>query len=325
LKKTNKCVKYSKSDINFILYNNRSSKLVHQFIPPNWNPFKIIEIEEVINSVQKSLLYLTSPIEIELKDLILESEDPLFKKEDLEKWGDLILTNLGKFSKKEKEFLEKRKVPLLIQNNLIGLSQFPTESHLTIGVTPHPMLKGVLLDGLAGGGIVFPHWTDGKLSNLAIRKCEDVGKLKYTLAVPDLPVWGIEEINEGDEVWICEGIFDMLSLQEKGIKVVSVSSAMWSSLQIYQVIEKKPSCLVIVVDNDRIGYLVGLKLGQIFNHFGIPNLTIHTTQGKDMAEYFWELQGDGEELEYLNITPALIGKAPDNSFNIINYWQHRTF
>jgi hypothetical protein len=318
-------MKYSKKDINFILYNNRSSELVKKFIPRNFDPFRIIEIENIINRVQQSLLDLTSPIEIELKELILDSVDILFEKSDLEKWTDFIKANLGKFSEKEREFLEKRGVPINVQSGLIGLSLFPKESHIEIGATCHPMLSKILLDGLEGGGIVFPHWTNDKLSNIAIRKCDDIGKLKYTLAIPDLPVWGIDDINEGDEVWICEGIFDMLALQERGIKAVSVSSAMWSSLQLYQILDKKPGCIVLVSDNDRIGYMVALKLSKIFNIFKIPNLTIHTTKGKDMSEYFWELGGNGEDLEHINITRDLIGKSPDNSFNIINYWMNRKF
>lgn len=318
-------MKYSNLDISFILYNNRSSELVRRFIPKGWDPLKIIEIENIIKYIQRSLTYLNSPAEVQLKKLLLESDDILFGPSDLERWGDFIQTNIGKFSDKEKDFLEKRKVPSFIQDQLMGISCLPIDSYLTLGATCHPILRNVLLDGLEGGGILFPHWTNNKLSNVAIRRCEDVGKLKYTLAVPDLPIWGIEEVEEGDEVWLCEGIFDMLALKEKGIKAISVSSAMWSSLQIYQLLEKKPGCLVIVVDNDRVGYMVGMKLGKIFNQFRIPNLTIHTTQGKDMAEYFWEMNGNGNELEYIKITPELVGQLPSNSFDIINYWQSRIF
>jgi hypothetical protein len=318
-------MKYSDKDINFIIYNNRSPILVEKFIPKGWNPFKIIEIEKKLNNIKDLYQDLTSDTYLNKSDLDLDESDIIFEKEDLESLSTFIKSDLGKFSENEKEFLKKRRIPHSIQSELIGLSNFNKESLKIIGATCHPILKRVLLDGIEDGGICIPLWDGDKITNIAIRRCSDVGKLKYTLSIPDLPVWGLDDLEEGDEVWICEGIFDMMALRERGIKSCSVSSAMWSSLQLYQLLEKKPGCIVIVADNDRIGYLVATKLDKFFKLNNIPSLTIHTKLGKDMAEYFWELGGNGDDLENINITRDLIGQAPSNTFNIIDYWKNRKF
>jgi hypothetical protein len=59
---------------------------------------------------------------------------------------------------------------------------------------------------------------------------------------------GLDDIHQGDEVWMCEGLFDMMVLRSIGLKAVSCSSAMWPSIQLYFLLDKKPGSINILCE-----------------------------------------------------------------------------
>lgn len=321
-------MKYSIEEIGFILYNNRSvNGTISNFLDKSMDPIKLIHIEKKFDWVKSLYANLEKMVEVDLSLLKPEADDEIITPEQLSELTDFVKANIGKYSDREEEFLINRKIPIEVCNKwgFLGLSNFTDSEHLRrIGATCHPILRSFLKDGIEEGGIVQPLFKDGILVNCSIRRISDVGKLKYTLAVPDTPVWGLDDI-KGEEVWICEGLFDMICLREIGIKAVSPSSAMWSGIQLYQLVDKNPKNIVIFCDNDRVGLKTGLVMQKFFNLMGIPSITIHSKEVKDVCEHFWERSLTFDELEPIQITREMVEDKDDNSFDFLKYLQKRKF
>jgi hypothetical protein len=322
-------MKYTKEQIGFILYNNRSvDGVVKNFFDKSIDPYKLIEIEKKFDWCKSLYSNLEKMVEVDLSLLNPDGDDIKLHPNQLEDLTTHVLSNIGKFTKSELDFLLNRGITnnIIQEYNLLGLSQFTDSEHLDIiGATCHPILRAFLKDGINEGGIVFPLIRDNKLVNCSIRRITDVGKLKYTLAVPDVPVWGLSDINEKDEIWICEGIFDMISLRQFGYKSVSPSSAMWSGIQLYQLIEKKPGLINIFCDNDRVGLKTGLVLSKFLNLVGIPYKTIHSKYCKDASEHLLEKKLPLEDFEEIKINRKMVEDKDDNSFDFLKYLQKRKF
>lgn len=263
-------MKLSKKELGFILYNNRSTNLVSNFIPKNLNPFTLTNIENIFRKSKSKFLNNTKMVEIPMSDLNLESDDIIFSKENLSDLTNEFLSHKGKFNEVESIFLKKRGIDekVITKWNLLGLSNIKDSRKLEIiGAKVHPIISNVLVDGIEGGGIIFPLFNNGLLENCAIRKISlentDKASLKYSLSCPDVPIWKSNNIQPGDEIWLTEGLFDMFALDNIGLKSVSCSSAMWSGIQLYQIIMLRPSKINIFSDNDE----VGLRTSAILNHF----------------------------------------------------------
>jgi 5S rRNA maturation endonuclease (ribonuclease M5) len=321
-------MKYSAEDIGFIVYNNRSvNGTVKNFLDPNINSTKLIEIEKKFHWAKSVYSNLEKMVEINTTLLDLTADDEVITQSDLSNLSDFFHENSGKYSDNEIDFLQKRKIPIDLVNEwkFLGLSNFKNKNDLVkIGATCHPILKTFLEDGIDEGGIVQPLFKDNKLVNCSIRRLSDVGKLKYTLAVPDVPVWGLDDV-ENEEVWICEGLFDMITLRHFGVKSVSPSSAMWSGIQLYQLLNKNPKNIIIFSDNDRVGLKTGAIMHKFFNLVGIPSVTIRSKECKDASEHFFEKGLSMNDLEYVKITTSMIDKKNDNSFDFLKYLQNRKF
>lgn len=321
-------MKWSNQDLAFILYNNRSvNGVVCNFFPKDINPFKLMSLEKKLD--WSKFFYENNQrfVEIESNKLDLMSDDIIVKPEDIESLTDIILQSHKELSGVELDYLLNRGITkdIIDKYKIGGLSSIKDYNHLTIlNATCHPVLKPVLEDGIDGGGIIIPLFDVEKLVNCAIRKLSDIGKLKYSLACPDLPVWGIDDIEEGDDIWICEGLFDMMALRSQGVKAVSVSSAMWSGLQLYFLLEKNPGFINILCDKDQVGLKTGAILTKFFNVEGYRSKTWICKSGKDAAEVIFEKMIGISDIEPVLITKEMIGKQ-DDSFNFLKYLENRKF
>jgi hypothetical protein len=322
-------MKYSIEQLGFILYNNRSVEgTVKNFLDTSIEPLKLINIEKKFDWCKSLYANLEKMVEVDLSLLDPDGDDVIIKPNDLSLLTPIIKSNLGKFSDAEKNFLKNRKITDdIVQNsNMLGLSNIKDYQSLVIlGATCHPILKPFLQDGIEEGAIVFPLFENGNLVNCAIRRISDIGKLKYTLAVPDTPVWGLDDINKGDEIWITEGLFDMYTLRELGFKAASPSSAMWSGIQLYKLLEKKPSKINIFCDDDRVGLKTGLVLNKFFNLMIIDSDTYYSPCCKDIAEHILEKSYDFNEIKTIKINRKMIEEKNDNSFDFLRYLQKRKF
>lgn len=322
-------MKYTVEQLGFILYNNRSvDGVVKNFIDKSIDHNKLIDIEKKFDWCKSLYSNLEKMVEVDLSLLDPYGDDEVVTPQQMDELSNLTLSNIGNFSENEMVFLNKRNISseVIKKYNLLGLSNFTNREHLRIiGATCHPILKTFLKDGIDEGGIVFPLFENDRLINCSIRRITDVGKLKYTLAVPDVPVWNVDNITIGEEVWICEGIFDMIALIENGFKAVSPSSAMWSGIQLYKLLEKKPGRVTIFCDNDRVGLKTGLVLSKFFNLVGIESKTVHSKFCKDAAEHFFEKGYKVDDLVDIKINRKMIEDKNDNSFDFLRYLQKRKF
>jgi hypothetical protein len=215
---------------------------------------------------------------------------------------------------------------------LFGLSQIKDKRELEIiGSTVHPTMSKFLNDAIESGGIVIPLFDkDENLINCAVRKIglESNGStrtLKYTLACPDVPVWGLDDINEGDEFWITEGIFDTMAMYELGEKSVSCSSAMWSGIQLYQLLEKKPKMIKFFSDNDEVGLRTSAILQDFFLQYDIPSKIYISEDYKDASELYFLKKMNLSILKEIEVTDDMINLNKDNSFNFIEHLKNRKF
>lgn len=314
-------------DYPFILYNNRSIEGVVK----NFVDWKIIDTK-LLNDIEKKLDFFQSRynqgkvISIEKNELDENANDISYSLDDLmnltNKMNDAILLE------SDRKWLNDRGIndEIISKYDLKSLSCFKDRKDLEIiGCTVHPLLATMLEDGIDEGGILIPLYENGKLINCTTRKLSDIGKLKYTQSCPDSDVWGLDSIQEGKEAWITEGIFDSFALREQGAPAASVSGAMWSSLQLYKLINKKPSEIFIFVDDDQTGLRCGKILQMLFISFGIPAQTIRSTKAKDPAEHFLEKKLGWEDIEKINITIDMILSKEDQEFNFTKYLKSREF
>lgn len=335
-------MKYTIEELGFILYNNRSvNGVVKNFLPVDFNPLKIIRIEKILDKVKENFPFENRMVEVNVKELNSYADDVIITPKDLENLTGLITENISNFNEEEFEYLINRGIgeQTILEYKLLGLSSIiDLESLKTIGATSHPVLKQFLDDGIENGGIIIPLFENGILVNCAIRKL-NIGKdnlaekfdlprtktLKYSLACPDVPVWGLDDIDYKEEIWLTEGIFDMMALRKLGKKSVSCSSAMWSSIQLYKIIEKRPSSIVIVSDNDNVGLRVSATLRDFFEDYKINTKVVISKIGKDPAEHYFQKEKGIDDFMDIEITNDMIDLKIDDSFNFINYLRNREF
>jgi len=321
---------YTKQQLGYILYNNRSvDGVVKNFLNFEYDTEKLIDIEKKFEWCKSLYEDLDSMVEVDLSLLNSKAEDLIIIPDQINSLTNFVLEKVGHLSNSELQFLTNRGIysDIIQKYNILGLSNFTNREDLeVIGATSHPILQGFLQDGISEGGIVIPIFEAGKLVNCAIRRISDVGKLKYTLAVPDIPLCGVEliDLNES-EIFITEGFFDFMALTDQGKKCLSPSSAVWSGIQLYKLLEKKPGSITIFCDNDRVGLKNGLILKKFFNLHKIPCKNLVSTQCKDAAEHFFEKKLTWSEIREIDIDRSMIETHQDQSFDFLKYLQKRRF
>jgi hypothetical protein len=319
---------YTKEELGFILYNNRSvTGVVNNFIDNKTNPFDIIRIENLLKESKSLFQHDSQMVEIDINQLHTKENDVLVTKEDLENLTQLFQDNIGTFNPVEYDYLMSRGIgeKKIIRYDLLGLSSITDNRHLEIiGASCHPILKGIFDDGIGRGGIIIPLYESGKLKNCAIRRLDSSKALKYSLSCPDIPVWGLDWCKPGCEVWICEGLFDMIALHSLGKPAVSCSSAMWSSIQLNKVLKIKPSVINIFSDNDSVGLRTSGILKDFFQKFDIPTKVFKSLKAKDPAEHFLQKENKLTDIVEIFPKPEDLIKS-DESFNFIEYLKNRKF
>jgi hypothetical protein len=320
---------YTNEELGFILYNNRSVKGVVSNFLPKMNPLKLIKIENQFSKCKEMFNNDDRMVEIDINELDIEVGDIIIKPEDLSILTDLIKENIGLLSFDEFEYLEKRGFgeKTILDWEILGLSNIKDKRHLEIiGATCHPVLKKILTDGIENGGIIIPLFDENDiLVNCAIRKINSSKSLKYSLACPDIPVWGLDRFEKGKEIWIAEGIFDMMALFNLGKKAVSCSSGMWTGLQLYQVLEKEPSSIVIFADNDSVGLRTSAILKEFFTINHIATKIVVSRIAKDPAEHYFQKNQNLDNLIEIDVTLDMIKEHKDDVFNFLRHMKNRKY
>ena len=319
---------YTNEELGFILYNNRSVKGVVSKFLPNYNPLKLMKIESQFSKCKEMFNNDNRMVEINLDELDTEADDVVITPEELSSLTDLINENIGSLNTNEFEYLENRGFgeKTILDWDILGLSNIKEMRHHEIlGSTCHPVLKNIMTDGIENGGILIPLFKDGVLVNCAIRKINSSKSLKYSLACPDIPVWGLDYFKKGQEIWITEGIFDMIAIFNLGKKSISCSSGMWSGLQLYQVVEKEPSSIVIFADNDSVGLRTSAILKEFFIMNQIPVRIVISKIAKDPAEHYFQKNQTLDNLLEIDVNLDMIEQHKDDVFNFLRHMKNRKY
>lgn len=320
---------WTNEELAFILYNNRSVKgVVVNFIDNSINPHILNDVESILEKCRNNFSNDKRMVEIKKKELNLKAKDIIVTKSDLQSLTELIRENVGNFSESEYEFLTNRGIgdETILKWSILGLSSIKEKKHLEIiGATCHPILNKVLDDGIESGGIIIPLFEDDLLVNCAVRKINSSKSLKYSLACPDVPVWGLNNISEGDEIWMTEGLFDMMALIRMNKKTVSCSSAMWTGIQLYKLLKKRPSVINIFSDNDQVGLRTSAVLKHFFEEYKIK-CNIYLSQfAKDAAEHIFEKERFLSELTQVESIEDLLKNKFDDSFDFLKHLKNRKY
>jgi hypothetical protein len=319
---------YTNEELGFILYNNRSVKGVVSNFLPNFNPLKLMKIESQFSKCKKMFNNDSRMVEINIDELDINGEDVIITPEELASLTDLIKENIGSLNNNEFEYLENRGFgeKTILDWNILGLSNIKEMKHHNIlGSTCHPVLKKIMIDGIENGGILIPLFKNDILVNCAIRKINSSKSLKYSLACPDIPVWGLDRFEKDSEIWITEGIFDMMALFNLGKKSISCSSGMWSGLQLYQVVDKEPSSIVIFADNDSVGLRTSAILKEFFIMNQIPVRIVISKIAKDPAEHYFQKNQTLDNLLEIDVTIDMIEQHKDDVFNFLRHMKNRKY
>ena len=149
--------------------------------------------------------------------------------------------------------------------------------------------------------ILFPYWDESKKNVLyymtrrfdTLGKGENMKEPKYVKASLEAnpflknTAWGLHTLNRNnDEIWITEGMFDALHLDQIGASVLAPNGGdfgkMWP-----MVIEKiiKFKKVILAFDNDKAGQEFTYKAAKELVRNRVP-FKVAVFLGKDIAEYF---------------------------------------
>lgn len=315
---------YTVQQINHIIYNNRTYEGVVKNFIPKLN-FKDLDLLlEIGNQIEfaNNIVNQETSIIIDKSKLDLDLQDIEIFKSDIEN----IKISSRSFSQDELKLIKNKKIPdnLIEKYDISPLSQFKNNPEILklLGVTTHPILIR-LLGNQISDGLIIPLYKNDKLINSVFRKTNNITKLKYGITVPSLDFWG-DEIIKNEEIWLCEGLFDMMALREKGKLCISASSCSLSDYHYFKIIKNRPSIVNIFTDNDVSGYRSAFKSQKIFRLNGIETKIYSSRKGKDAAEHFFELGLDWSLVEEIKITFDMMNRD-DNQVDFLNYLENRIF
>jgi len=314
---------YSIEEINHIIYNNRSYEGVVKNFIPNLEFEDLNLLLEIGNQMRfaNKIVNKNSSIIIDKEKLDLDLPDIELFPNQIEN----IKISSRDFDESEIELIKRKKIPnhVIEKYDISPLSQFKDVEILkNLGVTTHPILERLIGDGISSG-LIIPLYNEGKLINSVFRKTNNLTKLKYGITVPSLDFWG-DEILENEEIWLCEGLFDMMALREQGKRCISASSCSLNDFQYFRIVKNRPKLVNIFTDNDVSGYRSAMKSQKIFNLNGISSRVFSSKKSKDAAEHFFELGLDWDLVEEIRITYEMINRE-DNVLDFLKYLEERKF
>lgn len=321
---------YNTKQIAFILYNNRSIEgTVSNFLPRyKFDPKRMFEMERMFewcNRMYKD----EQTVMVESSQMCLDAPDITVTPEMVADCTTAMLCAHHHLISggPELAWLASRGINIdmacdMMLGSLSYIMKFMPWAAQPLGISIHPALSGLLSDDVSTGGVLIPlYGPDGRLYNCTTRRISDVGKLKYTQACPDLDVWGL---SKPGEYWISEGLFDAAAIRTTGRMSASVSSAMWTMPQLYQLMDVATS-VNIFTDNDRVGLRSAAVMKKFLSMNGVPCRTYISGFAKDPAEHILERKLGWDSVVEIDITKDLIGKAPDMTFNFTKYLKNRNF
>lgn len=329
---------YTDEELIYIVYNNRSlSNVVYNFIP-KLSVKELLTLKKIEQDFEysRSLFMDEQEMGLEIKDIDKKALDIKVTPNDIKLRTQLLLDAHKNLSGDELKYLKDRK----FTDDIIEKGKFGSMSYITkkedldiLGISTHPVMNKMFDGGTLGGGITIPLFDiNGDLINTSFRKISDYNKLKYTHTCPDMFVWGVDDIEKDDIVWLVEGVFDKYTLETvlpEGSKVISTSSASISPIQYLKIINKRPSKINFICDNDKVGFRTAAIAQKVFHLNKIICSTFYFDENKDVSEHILN-GGEIFDLIKIDITKTDIEKRGTEfedriPLNFLDYLQNRKF
>lgn len=162
------------------------------------------------------------------------------------------------------------------------------------------MDRGIPLDSVVGKGwgisddpslikgrLIIPIVEDNVIVSYVARKvsAHDTGPKEISGPNKSWFLYNLDEIKEGDDVFIVEGVFDCERLRRAGYKTVAVLGSNLSDIQAGKLLAKRPGVIYILFDGDQAGIAGALKAYDKFVGRGhVPLAIINMPEGKDPDE-----------------------------------------
>jgi DNA primase len=207
---------------------------------------------------------------------------------NLLKFLDIKISSLGKEGTREFR-KEKDKVVPLIPKNLSPLNtcQLLYLKHRGLNLNPQGLRHTNWEWCDYNGRIYIPILEDWKVVCWIARAIDDSKPKdicpKSNVSNKSHYLYNIDQLEEGDEVLLVEGVFDTEHLRELGFKSVAVMGSHISDIQIGKLLSKKPSVVYIMFDGDDAG-----KEGAMDSYFKLIHRydmnrirVVGTPEGKD--------------------------------------------
>lgn len=306
-------------EINYIIYNNRSFNLVSNFVNIDNIDIKLFrEVESKYNFIKNISKNKEQSFIINNKDILENyNTDIIF---DIDEFKDVYnkLFNYSAIDNIEvyKYLIDRGlKYDEILKYNISYISDnniFSKRELDIIGYSIHPSLRKLFKEENVINSIVIP-----QNNNVIIRRLLNNEKhiLKYSLSIPDITIFGIDNIEENSHINICEGFFDKIALERYLNNVVCVSSASWSSYQLYKLIYKKPKLVTIYSDYDYTGLKYSKINAKLLNMFGIKTNILCSKKFKDPSEHILENNLNMNEFDEIFVSDELLDLLYDNKYD----------
>lgn len=135
--------------------------------------------------------------------------------------------------------------------------------------------------------IIIPFVTDGRITYLQGRRLDDEHP-RYLNIRPDVPLFNaalLKELHRGERIYVCEGVFDAMILQQYGYNAVAILGV--NNLKQHMITALNEYDVVLVLDNDEAGRRATQEMAKIFLLNGKKIKTKRLPADvKDVTEFF---------------------------------------
>ncbi len=147
--------------------------------------------------------------------------------------------------------------------------------------------------GYDGKGIVIPYWKNDYVYDYTVRRYEGEPRYKRSGKGLDKAPWGQHTLGRGDSVWLVEGSFDALALDQEGKAVLCSTNPELDTLRRFKTV-------ILAYDNDEAGLEYTRKVALKLFTARIP-FQMAEFPDKDLAEYYV----DGGKMDRIHLRDGL--------------------
>lgn len=147
--------------------------------------------------------------------------------------------------------------------------------------------------GYFDGCIIIPYWKNGYVYDYTTRKYEGEPRYKRSGEGLDKAPWGQHTLNREGPVWLVEGTFDAITLDQEGRAVLQTTKPEIDMLRAFPGV-------ILAYDNDEAGLKYTRKVALMLYSARIP-FQVAEFKGKDLADYY----ASGREIDHINLKDGL--------------------